>query len=88
MSNPDKTTISYVEEMAIKVMEESFELVPGDNDEHKKNWCANRLTDILESLDNLVPVIGVILDISSIDKLEKQAIHLLVNWAYDRMKIK
>jgi hypothetical protein len=59
---------------------------PEDSDETKKVWCAKRLTQILETFDNFVPVVGIFLDNPIADGVEEDAIHLLVDWGWDRFK--
>lgn len=66
-----KTTIS-----------QSFDLITGSCEESRKEWCVEKLTQVLETFDNAIPVIGIFLDNPIVDNLEKNSVRALVEWGW------
>lgn len=67
-------------------IEKSLHIVPGDCEKEKKEWVVKMLRDVLETVDNYTPVIGVLLDNPMVDGLETQGVKLLVDWAWEQFK--
>lgn len=70
-------------ESAKDIIQKSKILLPGKTEKDKKNWCIKKLTEAFEVFDNYIPIIGAFLDIPFVDDLEKQAVSLLVDWAWE-----
>jgi hypothetical protein len=81
--NSHPLTYEEIVESAKDIIQKSKALLPGKTENDKKNWCIKKLTQVFEVFDNYVPIIGTFLDIPFVDDLEKQAVSLLVDWAWD-----
>lgn len=79
-----QTNKEEVHDIVNNVIRECIKLIPGATEDEQRNWCVKRVTNILETFDNAIPVIGVLLDNPIVDDWEQQAIMLLVKWAWDR----
>lgn len=66
------------------VIKASSDFIPGAKEEDKKEWCVKRLSQLLETFDNTIPVVGVFLDNPIVDDLEEQGVRLVVEWAWDK----
>jgi hypothetical protein len=57
--------------------------IPGETVEDKKAFCVKHLTQLLETYDCFIPVIGTFLENPISDEFEKKAVELLVDWAWE-----
>lgn len=73
-----------IKEQAFEAIRLCHIMMPGKTDEEKKLWCEGRLSALLESVDDLIPVIGKFMDSPIVDAIEAKAIKLLVDWAWSR----
>lgn len=86
MAGSNRLTQDKLQELVQETVQTSVNSIPGTSEEQKREWCVNRLTQLLETFDNYTPVIGMFLDNPIADDLEKQAVKLLVDWAWDNFK--
>lgn len=79
----EKLTTEKLREHVDATIAESMQTyIPGGDTASKKAWCVKRLTQILETFDNYIPVIGMFMDNPIMDDLEAAAIQKLVDWAW------
>ena len=81
-------TFDKLEEMTKEIIVTCHDIVPGHTEEEKKRWCIFRLKTVLEFFDNYIPIIGAFLDTPIVDDIEGQAVSLLVDWVWDKVKHK
>jgi hypothetical protein len=82
-NQPTELTPELLQEYTKSTVVESMQdFIPGSDSNSKKQWCIKRLTQLLETFDNYIPVIGVLLDNPIADDFEHYAIEKLVEWAW------
>ena len=72
-----------IKEQAFEAIQLCHVFLPGKTDEEKKLWCEGRLSAILESVDDLIPIIGKFMDTPLVDAIEAKGIKMLVEWAWE-----
>jgi hypothetical protein len=86
--NKGSLTVEELKEITKDTVLESTkdmtDFIPGDCTYSKKEWCVKRLTQVLETFDNYIPVVGMFLDNPIVDDLEEQGVRLLVDWAWNQ----
>jgi hypothetical protein len=76
-------TPKLLEQETENIVKRAVVLFPGETTKKKKAWCATQLYSMLEAFDNYIPVVGALLDNPFADNLEKQAVSMLVDWAWN-----
>lgn len=84
MTTKSELTPDEIHRITKITIQEAASAVIGDSEEEKKQWCVKRLTQLLETFDSFIPVVGMFLDNPLIDDLEKNAIEFLVEWGWDK----
>lgn len=56
--------------------------LPGQTGPEKLAWCVDKVTCVLESFDDKLPVIGAFMDLPFVDGFERWAIKQVVEWAW------
>jgi hypothetical protein len=82
MSNNQELTVDKLHELTKETVESATTYVPGRSELEKKEWCVKRLSQVLETFDNYIPVIGIFLDNPIADDFEEQMVRLLVDWGW------
>jgi hypothetical protein len=72
-----------VEEIQTLAKHTVLQDIPGETVEDKKAFCVKHLTQLLETYDCFIPVIGTFLENPISDEFEKKAVELLVDWAWE-----
>lgn len=72
-----------VEEIQTLAKHTVLQEIPGQTVEEKKAFCVKQLTQLLETYDCFIPVIGTFLENPISDEFEKKAVKLLVDWAWE-----
>lgn len=72
-----------IEEIQTLAKHTVLQEIPGETVEEKKAFCVKQLTQLLETYDCFIPVIGQFLENPLSDEFEKKAVELLVDWAWE-----
>ena len=80
--NSHPLTFEDLTNIAKDAIEAAESIILGDSVAEKKSWCVKRITKVLETFDNYIPVIGAILENPIADDLEENAVKFLVDWAW------
>lgn len=74
----------------VTILESLQTYIPGGDTVSRKRWCIKQLTQILETFDNHIPVIGGYMDNPIVDDLQATAIENLVErlWPTDKTSIR
>jgi hypothetical protein len=72
-----------VEEIQTLAKHTVLQDIPGETVEEKKAFCVKHLTQLLETYDCFIPVIGTFLENPISDEFERKAVELLVDWAWE-----
>lgn len=73
--------IDDLEWAARRLVRGVLDAIPGATGREKLQWVKDRLVELVESLDHLIPVIGAWLDNPLADAAERQGIEAIVDWA-------
>lgn len=80
---PKVVTPEALKQKTLNVVNKSFQVVVGKNEQEQKRWCAARLREVLETVDNLIPVVGAFMDLPVVDEAEHRIIEQLVDWGWE-----
>lgn len=54
-----------------------------DSDEQRKQWYKTQIDAIIEVIDDMIPVVGKLMDLPVVDKIEQKVIDTLVDVAWE-----
>ena len=66
---------------------EANQAIPGATGPEKREWVINKLITGVESVDNLIPVIGAWADLPVVDGFEKYLVRVAVERCYAELKL-
>ena len=78
----DKSVLVELFDDAVKEM---VRMIPGDTDAVKKEFVGKELTKALVFFEDKVPVIKEFVDIPGVEDLEKDAVAVFVDWAWENL---
>jgi hypothetical protein len=87
--------LEMVKDLALQVVKSEFDKLPGNTPKEKEDAAVSWIIDRVESVDQLIPVIGQYLDLPivdvverwAIDKVAREGVRLLIRQQYAATKI-
>lgn len=52
-------------------------------DEQRKQWYKNQLDAIVEVIDDMIPVVGKVMDLPVVDEIEQKIVDVVIDYVWD-----